>query len=59
MLNKLKLKRSFFRKSEFSNNVLTLMTGTTIAQAIYISEKDEKLRLVDGRKGGYWEVLDG
>ena len=31
MLNKLK------PKSEFSRNVLTLMTGTTIAQAINIS----------------------
>jgi len=33
MLNKLKL------KSEFSRNVLTLMTGITIAQAISTAEK--------------------
>ncbi len=37
MLNKLKQKRAFFRKSEFRHNVLTLMTGATIAQAIPIA----------------------
>ena len=37
MLNKLKQKRAFFRKSEFGHDVLTLMTGATIAQAIPIA----------------------
>jgi len=37
MIQKLKPKQSLFMKSEFSRNVLTLMTGTTIAQAIPIA----------------------
>ena len=36
MLNKLK------PKSEFSRNVLTLMTGTAIAQAILINNEETK-----------------
>jgi len=43
MLKKIK---KYYPKSEFSINVLTLMTGTTIAQAIPIAINVNSIRML-------------
>jgi len=59
MINKFKLKRNFFKESEFSNNVFTLFSGTLIAQVIPISISPLLTRLYTPENFGIFAFLIG